>query len=210
MGEKKQLKIEQLDKDGNAVGSPFTAAINPATYSLATEACFTDENKLLQEQPDKLELPALVLDGTGVVPAGDGTPQTVPQQLEALRAVISVAIDKTYRARPIVRVSWGTLQFHGRVKKVGVTYTLFAPTGVPLRATVKLEFIAPDTPPAAGIRATVDANETKLRQQLQVSAATLPQICFTAFADPAKNQEVARANALTSIRNLAPGQTLVL
>lgn len=209
MSDKARLKIEQLDKAGNP-GDTFEAAINPATYSLSTEFCFTEENKLLQELPDKLELPALILDGTGVVPTGDGQPRTVPEQLAALRKVVTVSADSDYRTRPIVRVSWGTLQFRGRVKKMDVTYTLFAPNGVPLRATVKLGFIGPDTPPAFGPSATPDPQAPQLRKQLQVSADTLPQICFSAYADPGRDQAVARANALTSIRNLPPGQSLVL
>ncbi|AVR97122.1 CIS tube protein [Pseudoduganella armeniaca] len=210
MVEKTRLTIEQLKAGGSAVVKKFEAAINPATYSLATEACFTDENKLLKEQAEKLELPALVLDGTGVVPMGDGDPLTVPQQLNKLRDVITTPDGDTYRSRPVVRVSWGPLQFEGRVKKVSVTYTLFAPTGVPLRATVKLEFIGPDTPPVGEGRATVAVEHAQLRKQLQVSADTLPQICFNAYADPARNQSVARDNALTSIRNLPPNQTLVM
>lgn len=206
MVEKTRLLIEQL---GNSQKT-FEAAINPVTYSVASEACFTDENKLLKEQAEKLELPALVLDGTGVVPAGDRDPLTVPQQLAMLRDAITAPGDDTYRARPVVRVSWGPLQFVGRVKKIGVTYTLFAPTGVPLRATVKLEFIGPDTPAASAGRATTDEDGEPLRKQLQVKADTLPQICFNAYADPGKNQTVARANALTSIRNLPPDQTLVV
>jgi hypothetical protein len=130
--------------------------------------------------------------------------------LARLRDVITKAGDETYRSRPVVCVSWGPLQFLGRVKKVGVTYTLFAPTGVPLRATVKLEFIGPDTPPAGDGRATTDKDGEPLRKQLQVKADTLPQICFNAYADPGRDQSVARANALTSIRNLPPDQTVVL
>lgn len=208
MTDKARLKIEQLDKSGNVTGTPFEASINPATYALSTEFCFTEDNKLLNDLPEKLELPALVLDGTGVVPS-DGAPKTVPQQLDALRAVVTAtAPDETgYKTRPVVRVSWGTLQFVGRVKKMDVTYTLFAPNGVPLRATVKLGFIGPDTPRAASA-GTVPQAATMTRQ-IQVSASTLAQLCFTEYADPGRDQAVARANALTSIRNLPPGQKLV-
>lgn len=213
MGDKTRLKIEQLDKAGKVVSQPaaFQVLLNPASYQVSTEFCFSEESKLLTELPDTLELPALILDGTGVVPVAEGQPETVPQQLQKLRDVVSSTVpDQTgYRARPVVLVSWATLQFRGRVKKLDVDYTLFAPNGIPLRATVKLTFIGPDDVAADAGAASGPAAEP-LRRQLEVKADTLPQLCFSAFDDPARDQAVARANALTSIRNLYAGLKLVL
>jgi len=207
MAEKQQLKITPWNAmQGKAQGQPFEAMINPTGYQLKRSTTLARDGGSDGKEVETLTLDELVLDGTGVVPAGPGTPLTVEQQVERLSLAlrrVTVVGDVLY---PVVQVLWGSLHYIGRVQSFTVKYTLFAPDGTPLRARLSIELLeykkgndASRPPSPAGT----------IARQLQVTAGLrLPELCFEAYSDPGMAAAVARYNNLTSIRNVPAGMAI--
>jgi len=207
MAEKERFKITKWNIVSGAVtGTPFQAMLNPVGYEIARQARACKQGESDGQIEETLKLDELVLDGTGVVAPGTGTPQSVEQQLAALLAVVQIKRIGQTVIYPMVQLVWGALYFVGRVRSVSTKYTLFAPDGTPLRARVSLT-----------LEEYVKANEAKparaaaaaMTRQVRVDAGMrLPELCFAVYNDPGMAAALARANNLTSMRNVAAGTTL--
>jgi hypothetical protein len=190
----------------------FSALINPKAYGEDYMIVYSEtkamgkagsEAKFHTAKPEKLTLEELVLDGTGAVP---GTTMAVKAQVDALRNTIYTYIGTKHQA-PIVRVVWGTMVFYGRVQGMKVDYTLFMPSGEPLRAKVKLNFVAYDSP--SQLAKEEKRGSPDLTHLVLVKAGdTLPLLCEKIYSDSAYYLEVARFNGLTAFRELVPGTSL--
>jgi hypothetical protein len=190
----------------------FEALINPSGYdhhytvrysTSKTLGQASDEAKFDVVQSEKLNLKALVLDGTGAIP---GTKLPVKQQVESLRNAIYTYVG-TKHEPPIVQVVWGSLLFYGRIETLKFDYTLFAPNGEPLRAKISLNFVE-YTSAAAGVKEKKQ-NSPDLTHLVVVKAGdTLPLLCERIYRDPRYHLEVARINGLTLPRQLDPGMSL--
>lgn len=190
----------------------FTALMNPSGYGHDFTIRYSknqalgqpgNETKFSASQPEKLTLKEMVLDGTGAVP---GTTQTVIQQIDALRNTVYTYVGSKHEA-PIVQVVWGMLIFYGRVEGLKFDYTLFKPSGEPLRAKVTLTFI--EYTSAAEIVKETKLNSPDLTHLVEVKAGdTLPLLCYKIYRDCSYYLEVARINRLTCFRTLQPGMKL--
>jgi hypothetical protein len=216
-GQKVPFKIFACDvsKDGVITArtkAGFVALINPKGYGHNSTINYSQvkvmgkagaEAKFFAIKQDKLTLEELVLDGTGAVP---GTTIPVKSQVEALRDTVHNYIGSKHQS-PIVRVVWGSLIFYGRVQGMKVDYTLFMPSGEPLRARVKLDFVAYDS--AAQLAKEEKRGSPDLTHLVLVKAGdTLPLLCEKIYSDSAYYLEVARINGLTAFRELVPGTSL--
>jgi nucleoid-associated protein YgaU len=216
-GKKVALKIFgcAIDAEGVVVVDKtpaFTAQINPSGYDHSYQIHYS-QNKAIgtakgpvrfdSVQPEKIAFKALVLDGTGAVA---GVRMPVNDQVAALKNAIYRYVGQKHET-PVVKVVWGTLSFFGRAEALKFDYTLFKPSGEPLRAKVSLSFLG----------FTSAAEEVKLKQNrspdlthlVVVKAGdTLPLLCERIYRDPAYHLEVARINGLTLLRQLEPGMSL--
>lgn len=210
-GSREPLTITPIDPATGepAAGTPFKAMINPANYSRSAAIKYTgDGTKLRTVNRETLKLAELVLDGTGVIETQDG--RTVDQQLKELRELLLINDKPGVVLRPVVRVSWSSLAFTGRLETMKVNYTLFKPDGTPLRARVELGFKAWDKDDElVQARDAADAALTTQKKR-QTAASRLDKLCFDVYRDPSKNQLVARQNGLTSFRNVPAGTELEL
>lgn len=110
-------------------------------------------------------------------------------------------------APPIVKLHWDQDVFTGVVEAMGVTFTLFSPEGVPLRAKVSLtlkEYRSVQEQAAANKAGspTVDKGWTVRRGD------TLASIAAAVYQDPQRWRDIARANGIEDPRSLAPGRLL--
>jgi nucleoid-associated protein YgaU len=110
-------------------------------------------------------------------------------------------------APPIVKLIWDTDVFTGVVESMGVTFTLFTPQGVPLRAKVSLSLkeyrnLKEQAAENKAGSPTVDKGWTVRRGD------TLASIAADVYQDPARWREIARANQIEDPRTLAPGRLL--
>ena len=218
-GALRKLKITGYSDDGfdtlaDVDPNPIVAMINPSRYSQRIETAFTKEdaaggtgkavafNKQLGQTFDL----SLVFDGTGVVP--DAPTKTVDQQIADLRKLAFDVNGKTHEPN-FVALNWGTLNFKGRLKSLDIDYTLFAPDGTPLRATVKAAFVGFHDNGDA--RAAQNLSSPDLTHSVTVHAGdTLPLICYRVYGDSAYYLKVAAYNRLDDFRNLPPGTNLLL
>jgi len=192
----------------------FTVMLNPAEVTHSRTIGY-DEQKPLGSPGSTLRFGsmgndtikfAIVLDGTGVVPAVGGGPTEVKQLLKQLeRAVYSY--DGNDREPPYVRIVWGSLIFGGRLQSMTTRFTLFTPNGDALRANIDLTFTGSmDRKEVESIANAAAADQSK---EVEVRKGdTLPQLCAEIYGDSSRCIEVARANGLQSLRDLQPGTKL--
>ncbi len=127
----------------------FSVMINPAEITLQRSIGYSrvktlgqtrSEMKFSAFDPDKVGF-SIVLDGTIAAPrATSGTAaKDVKEQMSDLLAVVYDYVGKQHEPSR-VRLLWGTVILFGRLSSMSTQYTLFKPSGDPLRAKVELKF----------------------------------------------------------------------
>jgi hypothetical protein len=218
-GFKKKLSISpcDLEENGNvrAVRSSdsFELMLNPSKYNLDKSVCFTrsttvgqvgSDNKFRAIEPESLSFD-FVIDGTGVVnlPIPGVGSDDVTKQLEDLSKVVYRYNGKNHEPN-VVQVLWGKLIFVGRLTSMNSEYTLFKPSGDPLRAKVSLAFKSYMSPKEEALRKNNSSPDLSHRVIFQ-KGDTLPLLCFRIYKDCAYYSEVARYNNIINFRDIEPG-----
>jgi hypothetical protein len=208
--------IVEVDK-----GKPkFEAMLNPSGYKTSSSIEYTqdkamgngNEKKYVKTKANKITFKELVLDGTGAVGVDEqqagqkSQPLSVREQILRLRKV-AYTFDGDEHESPVVQVSWGPLLFNARLVSLNVDYTLFKPSGEPLRAKVNLDFVV-YVSNAESARASC-FQSPDLTHLIEVKAGdTLPKLCYDIYKDSAYYLAVAHLNQLSNFRQLQPGQIL--
>lgn len=163
--------------------------------------------KYVASAPQKIGFD-LVIDGTGVVNLPIpilGSPD-VKAQIADLIKVVYTYDGKAHSPNP-VRVLWGSLVFFGVLESISFDYTLFKPSGAPLRAKVKLAFTEFQTLEEGVLKANTSSPD--LDHMVEVKAGdTLPLLCHEIYRDAGYYPAVAKVNNLVNFRNLVPGTRL--
>jgi len=209
----------RVSPDGTVSLDPskrFTAMLNPSDYKHSRAISYNQdealgqigsESKFSAIGPDKLNF-SLLFDGTGAIPPS--TPEErnkeVISYLNELNAVI-YQYDGNKHEPSHVRVLWGTLSLDARLESMSTQYTLFKPSGEPLRAKVELGFVSFITKKEAGLRANRSSPDLTHRVLVQ-AGDTLPLLCHRIYGDARYYPEVARHNGLREFRRLPPGTLL--
>lgn len=118
-------------------------------------------------------------------------------------------INSDLHAPPIVAFTWDTQVFKGVLESLNITYVLFTPDGVPLRAKMSItlkeyrpaEMQFKETP-----RFSPDVEKTFVARR----GDTLASIAAAAYRDPAAWRQIARENGIQDPRTLQPGTVLTL
>jgi hypothetical protein len=194
----------------------FSAMINPASFSLDRGIKYAEDTRLGQignemrfaaVEPETVKFD-LLLDGTGVV-----APATPADAGKGVRAHLDDLVKVVYayagqRHEPgRVRILWGSFSFYGRLNTMNTQYTLFKPSGEPLRAKVALSF----TRFMSAAESSLASNRSSpdLSHRVEVRAGdTLPLLCQRIYGDARHYLAVARFNGLADFRRLAPGRHL--
>ncbi|WP_296352282.1 peptidoglycan-binding protein [Ramlibacter sp.] len=202
-------------------GVTFTAMVNPAEISHDHSIRYNTRRTLGQVgsdakfsamNPDKLKF-SMVLDGTGVVPPatpsanGASTPPPDVQTLLTQLYQVVYSYVSTKHEPGHVRVLWGTIIFFGRLDSLSVRYTLFKPSGAPLRARVEMGFIGTMSKSEGELisnKSSPDLSHSVLVKE----GDTLPLLCDRIYSDSSYYPDVARFNGLADFRSLKPGQRL--
>lgn len=152
---------------------------------------------------------SMVLDGTGVVPlSGGGQREDVKAQMKRLHSIVYDYVGAK-KEPPHVRLLWGALIFFGRLQTLNTQYTLFKPSGDPLRARVDLSFIGAMSQQESTLvsnRAVAPVPTTVYVED----GDTLEKLCVAKYGNADRMLEVARENNLTRLYPLTPGTRLVL
>ena len=114
-------------------------------------------------------------------------------------------IDQELHAPPVCQFSWANLTFIGVMQQADVRFTLFLPSGIPVRATVDVTFKQfYDGKAETGMLQS--ANYEK--QYIVRPGDTLPGIAAEKYQDPTNWRPIAEMNNIYNPLDLKPGQLL--
>ena len=181
---------------------------NPTEYQISKANMFAEipipglETPLIQYirgDSEKLSLEALV-------DTSDTLDDVRVTYVEKLRGLMSINAQE--HAPPLVAFVWDRPVLTGVLDSLSVSYVLFTPEGIPLRA--KLTMSLREYRSAAA----QDAQTPKLSPNVEKSFVvrrgdTLASISQALYRSPAYWRELATANGITDPRRLQPGQVLI-
>ncbi|MFZ4576314.1 MAG: hypothetical protein ACOYN0_18165 [Phycisphaerales bacterium] len=212
-GTHERLLILAYKKADYSDGSPadqFESFVNPAEvamtqeieYDAASGAGTTGSRmEFKRQKPGELSL-TFFLDGTGA----NGRPADVPQLVANFKRVTHYCGDIH---RPYyLKLLWGTVPVKDCVlKSAAITYKLFSPDGVPLRAAISASFIENVDDLTRVARSEVTSADLTHRRVV-AAGDTLPGLCTSIYGAPGYYLRVARANGLDDPRRITPGMVL--
>lgn len=112
-------------------------------------------------------------------------------------------------APPIVSFSWDTQVFKGVLESLNISYVLFSPDGVPLRAKLSVT-LKEYRPAAVQFRESPTLSPDFDKSFVVRRGDTLSGIAAQVYRDPARWREIARANGIVDPARIRPGDTLRL
>lgn len=192
----------------------FEALINPETYTLEYKVKTAEgqgqgtsgvQAKFAYTMPEELTFEFL-FDNTGIV---DGKPNKkgVFEEVKHFRELLFKYRGTSHETYHL-KLVWGNLVFQGRAIELGMTYKLFNPNGLPIRAVAKVKFKGSIEEQKRAARENRQSPD--LTHQRKVKAGdTLPLMCQQIYGDPKYYFDVARANGLNDFRSLRPGTNLI-
>jgi hypothetical protein len=180
---------------------------NPTEYQISKANMFAEipipglETPLIQYirgDSEKLSLEALV-------DTSDTLDDVRVTYVKKLRALMS--INGQEHAPPLVAFVWDRPVLTGVLDSLSVSYVLFTPEGIPLRA--KLTMSLREYQLAADQDAQTPKQSPNVEKSFVVRRGdTLASISQALYRSPAHWRELASANGITDPRSLQPGQVL--
>ena len=215
-----------------ATSTVFEAQINPEQISRNFSIKYHEppahgaagsEFQFEKVNAEELEL-KFILDGTGAILQNDkptidavgalmsqlpaeAQAAYVPLKVMQLQAAVYDFNDESHRT-PFVLVEYGKLVFMGLLMNMGVSYNLFSPAGIPLRAevTLKLKAHTPFKDSAAKLSLL---SPDLTRHHTVIGGENILRICDDIYEDEKYYLEIAKVNGLTNFRKLKPGTNLI-
>jgi hypothetical protein len=218
-GSLKKLQIESFTTADftTSTGKKFAALVNPSSISRRLSVAVNTQNpppgrtnteaKYKNVNPETISFD-LHLDGTGVIEGTEENANKTVTQLVDKFLEVTLKFNGQTHEPPYTKINWGTLEFKGRITNCDISYTLFKPSGDPLRAKLSVTFTSATT------------NETQNKQENRSSpdlshalvvkeGDTLPLMCNKIYKDSSMYVQVARINRLVNFRKLVPGTTIL-
>ncbi|WP_020598755.1 CIS tube protein [Spirosoma panaciterrae] len=206
---------EDRDMQKKATERPFALPINPETYSqsykVENESRVGSGNQgtnpnYVATLPEELKLD-FFFDGTNTV-EGYAQSGNVREQIQSFLTVVYRMDGKKHRPN-FLQIIWGKdTTFFCVLKNLDINYTLFQPNGTPLRAKLSAVFTEYKSPEYR-VR-TENKQSPDLTHRRQVTKGDrLDLMTYRIYEDSQYVLQIAKANRLTTFRQLKPGQTLL-
>lgn len=186
----------------------FEAYFNPESYSVSYDLAYCNAEALggvestqrFIRVPPKTYSFDLLIDGTGA----SGPSVDVPVEVAKFLTTTYQYLGETHRP-PYVILFWGTMVAKCVLQSVNISYTLFSPEGIPLRAKLSTTFSTVEQ------KALTDAKKANKSPDLTHTRVvrqgdTLPLLCKEIYGDESHYLKVARVNNLVNYRKLRVGQ----
>ena len=192
--------VNYAEKNIPGTAGPITQFVSGASATLSLSLTFdtfdTPENGVRESQQN-----------------GDLTSQKAhtPTDVSKLtrRVAELVAIDGSLHRPPMVTFAWGSLSFQGVVTDIKQTYTMFMPSGMPVRARVELTLKSvTDLTAAKRKRPFESPDRTKYRTVHQ--GEHLWNFAVQEYGDAELWRVIAKENGLMNPLDLEPGQVIKL
>ena len=111
---------------------------------------------------------------------------------------------------PLVQFQWGSFTFLGVITSFSQRFTLFLENGSPVRAVLDITLQqAKDEAKLPGQNPTSGGAGGERMWQVR-KGDTLQTIANSEYGDPTQWRMIAQANNLSRVRQLTPGQTLIV
>ena len=118
-------------------------------------------------------------------------------------------IQEKLHAPPIVAFVWDEQVFKGVLESMEVSFTLFSPDGVPLRANVSAA-LKEYRPVEIQLKETKPSSPDVEKSYVVRAGETLSSIAAAVYRDATRWREIARANLIEDPRTLEPGTVLTI
>jgi len=200
-------------EDSQQVEEPFTAMMNPESYTLDYKVTFNEsqgsgttgtQQRFFAKPPEEMQFEFL-FDDTGII---DGNPRQngIFEEVDAFKKLLIENDADSHEPRHF-KLIWGQFIFKGRCTGININYKLFKPDGTPIRAICKVSFKGSIE---ETLRVTLEnAHSPDLTHyRIVKSGETLPWLCYLVYGDPKHYVEVARVNKLSNFRNVGQGTEL--
>ena len=208
------------DKKLNRPASPasFVVPVNPESFGRNLKVKYEEkaaqgsqgtDPKYKGTEPEEIKF-EFTLDGTKTIEGYEASLKHKPvaQQLEDLLRTVYYMNGTTHRPH-YLRVIWGEhFTFDCVATSLDVNYTLFDPNGAPLRAKVSVslkEFIEQNKRARQEDKQSPDLTHVRALN----AGDSLQLMAYRLYGSKQLYLQAARANGLTSFRNLPAGQELV-
>jgi hypothetical protein len=116
-------------------------------------------------------------------------------------------INADLHAPPIVRLTWDDQVFKGVVEALNISFILFTPDGVPIRAKVALT-LKEYRPVEVQVKESPKSSPDVEKHHTVRRGDRLDGIAALAYGDPTEWRAIARANGIRDPRRLTPGTAL--
>ena len=209
----KLLKLKILgfaDKELKKPRGVFSAYFNPESYNVArsVEYCHSTPVGDIDSEAKYLKVPPktygfeLLLDGTGA----SGLKIPVPVMVELFNQTCYNYLGESHRP-PYLLLIWGTMIAKCVLTSSSISYDLFNPLGIPLRAKITCSFKSFEVPL---IKIAKKKNQSPDVTHLRIikEGDTLPNLCQEIYGSQSYYLKVAKVNGLVNYRKLVPGAEL--
>ncbi|MBB4036630.1 hypothetical protein GGR21_002536 [Dysgonomonas hofstadii] len=213
MNELAKMTIYAFEKQdfSGASKSEYILQVNPAVIKYKKEIALTSKGSLggqfrapkyAGHKPVEFSFDT-ILDATGALEPN----KDIVKEMEKLEAVMYNMDGEIHRPY-YLKVSWGSFIFKGTLNSLDSEYTLFTPTGSPLRVKLTFSFTGyMDKLQAAKIE---NRRSPDLSRLITLKAdENIPQLCDRIYGDASYCTDIARCNHLVSFRNVKQGTSLM-
>ena len=220
LGFLKKAKIVVYTESG-AEGESIVCSFNPSQYVIRNTANYkedqalgTDVSRLIYLSGSRSELNlTLYFDSASdnllpLMAAGVGTDELVDPVTDVTKKLTkAMRVAGGQHRPPYMAFKWGNLKFKGVITTLSETFTMFSPSGKPIRSKVDLTIKAEEN--AAMTRRTEpfeSPDRTKARTVIE--GMSLWQLAYEEYGDPDLWRLIAKTNGLMNPLDLQPGQVL--
>lgn len=209
-GQVTMIPINNIGPVPVPAGPIYTAMFNPDQWDEKYQYEYWDEQEpgtsetvhRFRSIPSNQLTFNITIDGTGA----SGIKKDVTADLLLLRATVGFNGD-IHQANAVL-VVWGFFIFLGYIQSLDIKYKLFRPDGKPLRAEVSLSFTATTDPITRALKANTKSADLTHTRVIKMGER-LDNLCNAIYGAPRFNLEVAKANGLSTIRQLTIGKEMV-
>ncbi|MBS1510482.1 MAG: hypothetical protein JST86_06570 [Bacteroidetes bacterium] len=208
------FKILQADESGTPkLGVPFLAMFNPDSVAITEEINWTDQDPPGSEGVNVEYIKTkgrtfsidILLDGTGVNTNGVKIPVTA--QILLFRLATTKVDGTVHRPNHLI-VQYGLIIVHCILTSSTVTYTMFDPMGLPIRAKISASFS--EVTPNSFMAKLAMLSSPDLTHDVTIKEGDiLPLLTYNTYKNQDYYLQVARFNKLKNFRKLKAGSTLI-
>lgn len=208
--EKMQIEAYKVADYSGAPAETFVVMFNPNTYAQKYDVDYEPRQGAgdsaspqvfgkIKPQEYTFEF---LFDGTGAVAPKQDVPATIDRFL-----TVTGKLDGEIHRPMYLRILWGALVSKCVLKSAEITYTLFEPSGRPLRAKVKATF-AENVEDALRVKKENKSSPDLTHVRVVQEGDHLTLMCARIYGDPSYYVQVAEINGLDNYRQLEAGQTI--